>query len=216
MKQTDLILKLKLLKSIQPNSGVLKTIERDVYSRIEVDGSNFVLRQMKLFWGDVSLIFKINPIASYGVVAALAVVVFLSVYTGFLPNELNKTLFYTKIAIASNQYERASLALSYAQTKIATVIFERNAPDQNGIKDISKSIALANTELSELKLMGEEGKYTSAQCKELYRNYQTTLENLDRYIYTSSPNGENKDSVDLLETQILNYEKQAEMKFNLY
>lgn len=216
MKQADLILKLKSLKSIQPDSNILKTIEKDVYSHLETNESNFVLRRIKSFSSNIFLTFKTNPFASYGVAAALLLVVFLSVSTGFLPNEINKTLLYAKIATAPNQYVKASLALAYAQTKINTVNLKRNKPNENGIKDISRSIALANIELSELKLMGEKGKYSSVQCKDLYRNYQTSLENLDHYIATSSTNIEDKESIALLKTQIFNYEKQAEQKLNLY
>lgn len=216
MKQADLILKLKSLKSIQPDYDVLKTIEKDVYSRFETNESNFILRRIKAFSSNVFLTFKTNPFASYGIAAALLIVVFLSVSTGFLPNEINKTLLYAKIATAPNQYVKASLALSYAQTKLDAVNLKRNIHNQNGIKDISKSIALANIELSELKLMGDHGKYTSTQCKQLYRNYQTSLENLDHYITTSSLNREDKESMASLKIQISNYEKQAEQKLNLY
>lgn len=215
MKQEELILKLKSLKSIQPDSNILMDIKKDVDLRIEAGENNFVLKRIKSFLSNVSLTFKANPFASYGITVALVVVIFLSVSTGFLPNEINKTLLYAKIVTAPNRYVKASIALSYAQTKLDSGNLKKNIQSSNGIKDISNSIAIANVELSDLKLMGEKGIYTSAQCKDLYKSFQTSLYNLDQYITASYPNGGDKSTI-LLKTQISNYEKQAEQKLNLY
>lgn len=219
MKQIDVILQLKSLKSIQPDSNVLKTIEKNVYSHLKTDDRNFVWKQIKSFSSNIFLILKIlktNPFTTYSIGVAFLIVVFLSVYTGFLPNEISKTLLYTKIAVAPNQYIKASIALSSAQTKIDSINYTSNKLHKNEIKDISQSIALANQELSALKLMGEKGKYTQSECQELYRSYHTSLENLDHHITASSSNEEDKQSIASLKTQISNYEKQAEQKLKLY
>lgn len=216
MKQADLILQLKSLKSIKPDSSILMSLEKDIHSRLEIDEGNSVWEKMKSFASNIFLTFKTNPFASYGIATALLVVVLLSISTGFLPNGINKTLLYAKIATAPNQYIKASIALSYAQDKINNVRVSSNKLSEDKIKDISQSIAFANVELSGLKLMGEKGKYTSEQCKELYRSYHASLENLDSNITTSFPNEKDKQSIASLKTQISNYENQAEQKLKIY
>src|ERR1035437_9368794 len=147
MKEENLILKLKSLKAVQPDYNVLMDIKKDVDLRIEAGESNFVLQRLKSFLSNFLLTFKANPFASYGIAVALVVVIFLSVSTGFLPNEINKTLLYVKIATAPNRYVKASIALSYTQAKLDPGNLKKNIHSQNGIKDISNSIAIANTEL---------------------------------------------------------------------
>lgn len=216
MKQASIIKKLRSLKLIQPDSETLRATEKNVYFRIKTNQSSSIWEQVRSLSSSAFNIFKANPFGSYSLTVALLVIIVISISSGFLPNKINKTLLYAKIATAPNQYVRARIALSNAQDKINTVNVASNKISENKIKDISQSIALANTELSELKLMGEKGKYTSEQCKELYRNYHNSLENLDHYITTSSLGRGDEQSKAFLKTQISNYEKEAEQKLKLY
>lgn len=215
MKQEDLIKQLKLLKSVQPDSHTLMSIEGEIYSQLEIDKKNSHWDRMKYFSDNVFLI-KSNPFTSYGMVAALFVIVFLSISTGFLPNAMNNTLLYAKIATAPNQYEKAKIAFSYTQTQTETLNNNNNKINPHKLVEISRTITLANTELSALKLVGEKGKYTSQQCQQLYKEYSQYLERLNRLISKKSIDNGDEKSIELLKAQIAGYEKQSELKLKIY
>ncbi len=187
MKQEEIIKQLKQLHKIEPKPDTIAQIKSNIYHNLQIPKPS-------------TFQFKANSFMVYGLAIAFAIFVFLSI----------------RIATSQNQFEKASIALSYAQGKINTVIVASNKLNENKIKDISQSIALANGELSKLKLMGEKGRYTSEQCEELYRSYHASLEKLDNNITTSSTNDADKQSIAPLKTQISNYEKQAEQKLKLY
>ncbi|GEM_PF-2549941 len=216
MKQKDVIEQLKSLKSIRPNSHTLMSIERDIYYQLKIDKRYSVWERMTCFFKDVFLTFKSNPIASYGIAAALLIIVFLSISTGFLPNEINKTLLYAKIAVAPNQYEKAKIAFSYTQAQTDMLDKNNSKLDTYQLTEVSRTIALANTQLSGLKLMGEKGKYTSQQCQELYKEYSQHLEKLDSLLSKVSIDNGDEESIELLKAQIAGYEKESEQKLKVY
>lgn len=215
MKQEEIIKQLKQLNRIEPDLKTLSEIKQDIYFQLQSEEKVSIWDWLKQFTKLPPFSLKANPVMTYGL-AALAIFVFLSISTGVLPNTASKIFLSVRIATAPNQYEKAKVVFSYAQTQIDALNKSNNKLDNYKLTDISRTIAFANTELSGLKLMGEKGKYTSEQCKELYRSYHTSLENLDHYITTSSPNEEDKQSIAPLKTQISNYEKQAEQKLKLY
>lgn len=214
MREEEIIEQLKSLKSIQPDSSVLMGVKKDIHSHLKIGKSDSVCDKVKSYSNHIFPLFKTNPFASYSIVIALFVVILLSIYSGFLPNTMNKVLLYSRIVTAPNQYIKASIALSYAQDKINTL--NANKLDENKTKDISQSIAFANTELSGLKLLGETGIYTSEQCKELYRSYYASLENLDKSTTANSPNDKDNQALASLKVKISGYKKQAEQKLNRY
>lgn len=78
---------------------------------------------------------------------------------------------------------------------------------------MSHSLALANTEMTGLKLIGEKGKYTMKDCLSLYSIYHNSLETMKNTVSTqdnSSPEEEK------LLSEIKQYEKQSEQKLSKY
>lgn len=216
MKQEDLTKQLKLLKSIQPDYHTLLSIERDVYSQLKTDKRYSLWERMKCFPDNAFLLFKANPFASTSIAFTFLIIVFLSISIGFLPNEINKTMLYAKIATAPNQYEKAKIAFSYTQVQTDALNKNDNKLDTYKLKEVSRTIALANTELSGLKLIGEKGKYTSQQCQQLYKEYSRYLEKLDSLLSKQALNNEDQKSVMDLRMQIAVYEKQSEQKLRFY
>ncbi len=216
MKQEDVIRQLNLLKLIKPGSHTLKTIERDVYSQLKINENSSIWERVTCFSKNVYLTFKSNPFPSYTIATVLLIIVFLSISTGFLPNEINKTLLYAKIAVAPNQYEKAKIAFSYTQAQ--TDMLDKNSSkiDTYKLTEVSRTIALANTQLSGLKLMGEKGKYTTQQCQELYKEYSQHLEKLDSLLSKTSIDNGDKKSIEFLKAQIAGYEKESEQKLKGY
>lgn len=215
MKQEEIIKQLKQLNKIEPRPDTIAEIKGNIFLQLRAEE--------KMHWGWLKRFsmpftsqFKANSFMVYGSAIALVIFVFLLIGAGFLPNTANKIFLSVRIATAPNQYEKAKIAFSYTQAQIDALNKSNYKLDKHKLTEISRTIAFANTQLSRLKLMGEKGKYTSQQCKGLYRSYHTSLENLDHYITTSSPNEEDKQSIAPLKMQISNYEKQVERKLNLY
>ncbi len=208
MEQPDVIRQLQSLKSVKPNSHTLRAIERNIFLRLETGERDSVWERIQRLPSRVFVIFKSNPFTAYSTAAVLLIVVYLSISTGFLPGVINTAWFNVKIATAPNQYVKASLALSQAQAKIDNASFT----NETKINDLFRSVALANSELAGLHLMGEEGKYTSQQCQELYRNYLRYLGHLDRILSIQAK----FEPIEQLDAQIKLYEQQAESRLDQY
>lgn len=198
MKDEYVIRKLKLLKKVEPGSGVILAVEKNVYSKIEPE-TGLPFPQ------------KYNPFVFYGL-AAFAFAILLLFATGILPNRFDEAALYSRVALARNQYVKANLALSNAKDKINRLISNKKI-DKNKTSDISRTLAFAQGELSGLKLMGEKGKYTSEECKKLYGEYHLYLEKLKTYFKETNSNGE---EISVLESQIDKYEKESGQKLKLY
>lgn len=198
MKDEYVIAKLKLLKKVEPGAGAVLDVKRRIDSEIK-PGEN------------ISVIFqKPMPFVFYGA-ATLTFAILVLFITGILPNGFGQAVLYSRIVLAQNQYEKADLTLSYTKGKIDGLVSKGKISSSSAL-GISKTLAYANDELSGLKLMGEKDKYSSSQCKELYKSYDVYLWKLDNYLARAGLNPE----INLLRSQIRAYEKESARKLNLY
>lgn len=213
MKQEKLIHQLKMLRKIEPRADTIAEIKQQASLQLRVRKNVDIWVSLRRFRKHFSVMFDAHPFIGFGTAIALAVLALLSVSSGLLPK--TATTIYLSVAMATlpNQYEKAKFALSYTQAQIDALSAGNTAVNTGKLTDLSREIAFADAQMSGLKLMGEKGKYTSGQCKELYRQYHASLENLDHMLLANS---ETKQSIGQLHTQISDYEKHAEQKLNLY
>lgn len=203
MKEKQVINKLRLLKTIQPTHRVLNDMKEGVYQQVGVKNkieSTFGLRE---FLGNISVLIKEYKVASYSFVFALLLIIFLSVSSAFLPNQVHSIVLYGRLAFASNQYQRASIALADATSRFGA--------NGGSVTELSQSLALANTQLDNLKLKGEKGKYTAQQCHQIYQEYLSYLEREEKNVSTR-----NNSSLANVKFQINTYEELAEKKLHMY
>jgi len=198
MKKKQAIKKLQLLQLVQPDNVTLRAIHKTVLSEIPVQ-EQFSIRE----WLSISPVIQL--------VAFGAVVIFLSVLTRFMPDAFEKALVYSKIAAASNQYEKAKIAFAYVNDQFSSM--KNNSFDSSKMESVSQALTLANTQMSGLKLVGEKGKYTSQQCLELYEAYHTDLKNMDRLISSKASQSAQKG---ILASEVEKYDQQSEKKLHNY
>ena len=195
MNDKQVIKKLIILKSIEPDDETLRLIRKRISPPVSIISFDFTKWFIK------------KPLIS---VFALASVVIIFTATVFLfSNFLDKTILYAKITFASNHYEKAKIALSNVQNQVDS--FQKNLPNNTKIKELSSSLALANQEMSGLQLIGEKGKYTSYQCEELYESYHKDLQTIEDTIDQTN-NNQGK----ALISQAKQYDKEAAMKLEKY
>jgi hypothetical protein len=120
-----------------------------------------------------------------------------------LQNSIHSLVLDTRLAFASDQYQKATLALSDTTSRYGS----KQKVVKSDIANMSYALALTNTQMSQLKLKGEDGKYTAKQCHALYQQYLAYLQKEDRFTPQSFSN---------LKFQIKAYKEQAEIKLNMY
>lgn len=193
MNQTDLIKQLKLLGTIQPSPQALKDLKKDIDQRRQTESIEPTRFHRSLFIG-----------MSFMVV----LIIFVLSTSNLLQNSVHLAVLNIRIMTATNQYDKAKIALADSQYTYRADLAT------HPVTEISQSIKLTNTELSALKLKGETGKYSAWQCHELYLEYLAYLQELDHQI--SNIQSKNPPTVSQLKSQISTYEEQAERKLNLY
>src|ERR1039457_6314357 len=159
MKEIEIIKKLSILKSIQPNNSVLENIKSGLDRQIRTEIKVNPQFGLSAFLNNIYILLKPKNYVSYGAAFALLLVIYLSASTGMLQTQIHKIIFYSRLASVSNQYEKASIALADTTDSYKN----REVIDTKKLTEISRSITLANNELAKLKLKGEIGKYTALQ-----------------------------------------------------
>lgn len=208
MKEDKFTQKLKTLKKLEPNSKMLASIKDTVYLSVQNEKKETVLEKCEEFFKHIFIILKTKPLVSYAFVVGIFLIAFIVYNSGFLFNNLHKIELYAEVETAPNQYLKARIALADTQSSYSIdTITDGNATN------LSQSIAFSNTQLSQLKLKGEKGKYTMQECRALYSQYIQYLQTLQNKLAFQN---ENKQSVSKLKTQIISYTEQAEIKVHRY
>lgn len=195
MKDKQIIQRLHMLKSVEPDAATLRLIR----SRVSSPVSGTAIFSFKKW-----LIKK--PLVPLLALASLLIVFTALVY--MMPNFVEDTIISGRVIIASNHYEKAKIALSNVQNKVNSL--QENSPNSSNMKQLSNSLSLANKEMSGLQLVGEKGKYTSYQCEELYESYHKKLQTIKDTI------GQNNSEGKALFLQTEQYDKQANEKLTNY
>lgn len=196
MSEVELVKKIKLLKTIKPASAELDVIGKNIYSHLGIE------QRPETF-----IKFGSQPVIYFGTAFAVIFLAIIFNINNLLPNNIHTLITYTKITAASNQYEKAHIALADIQNKYGTPDMIKSSNSE----DISQSLTLTNNELSNLKLKGEKGTYTSQQCLALYKTYLLYLEKLNKNI---PDNGQ--PSTRLLKSTIAKYKELSEQKLHMY
>jgi hypothetical protein len=198
MKDKQVIEKLQLLRSVKPDEETVRVIHEK--STAQLFGAK---RYNTHKW------FTIPPLVP--IIAFAVILIFFSVVTGFLPNIIHQTVITSEIALASNHYEKAKIAVSDAESQFSFV--KQHPTDANKVAALSHSLALANLQMTKLQLKGEKGKYTMKDCLTLYTSYYNTLESMRKTV-NSQKNP--SDEENQLRREINEYDVQAEKKLHLY
>ncbi len=198
-----------MIKAVQPSEHSLEVMKRDVFYRIQTDK-----RQPSFF-----NVLQLRSAFLYG---TFALAVFLLVLTNSinpLSSVVEKTYLITQITLAQSKYQKATIALSFAQEKITVVKNSNGQLSASQIDDMSQATNLANTQLANLNLIGEKGKYTGTQCQQLYKKYYSYLEEAKNTVALKTANpvdNVSKTSTQLFNTQLEEYEQQAKVKLSHY
>ncbi len=190
MKEQEIINKLTLLKTVRPSQAVITDMKHDIYQKVGI--------------GNKKNTFSNVTIALYGFAFVVLLTVFLSVVL-LLPNPIHTVILYSKLSFASNQYQKVRIV--FADT---TNRFKVNKQLQQQPQEFSRSLALVNREMSELKLKGEKGKYTEQECRRIYHEYLSYLEKEEKSIPLTNR------SFASVKSQINIYEEESEKKLNMY
>lgn len=204
MKEQQVINKLRLLKTMQPAKPVLKDIKQSVYQQMKVEYKTQTFGIQERF-DSIFVLIKSYNVAFYSVSVALLLILFLSASSVFFSNQVHNIILDSKLAVASNQYQRASIALADTTSR-----FGENMPVEQHTQELSQSLALTNAELNSLKLKGEKGQYTAQECHQIYQTYLNYLEKKEKSVFANNP------PLLLVKSQMDMYEEQAEQKLNMY
>lgn len=194
MKEREIIKKLQLLQSVQPEKHMLHAIRKQVEFPNTGEDRLHLTKKFSIF----TLIYPI----------VFASIIMVIITTSLFPDYLENTLTAARIALAVNHYDKAKIALEKIQERTAVLQHANNA---NTIVSFSYTLAVANTQISQLRLVGEKGKYTSYQCLELYESYHKDLEKIQSALHPEKNNNEV-----LLLTQAKLYDKYALAKLKKY
>ncbi len=208
MKENAFIHQLKTLKKLEPTSMMLATIKDTVYHSVQNEKKQTVLEKCGEFFKHNFLILTTKPMVSYAMGIGLFLIAFTVLNSGSLLNKFHNLELYAKVEAAPNQYLKARIAFADTQSS-----YSMKTITISNATDFSQSIAFSNTQLSQLKLKGEKGKYTMQECRTLYDQYIKYLQALQNKLDSQH---ENKQSVSKLEIQITSYKEQAEIKVQRY
>lgn len=190
MNEQKTIRQLKLLKKVKARKSVIEDIYRDISF---ITKTKKPTDSQKIFYSD-----------RYILITSIILLILAAVISQPLTYFFKKSEAITRITLSSNRLTKSSIALSYAIS------------NSNGnAQELSDTIFIVDSQMSSLKLMGEPGKYTTDQCKDLYRTYDAYLNTLEYQIKNSKNKLTSKDKEKLL-NQIDKYEKETDFKLNLY
>ena len=197
MRDKQIIEKIQLLRSIKPDEETIRLIHKQSTAQLFGE-KRYGIRK----WSITSAI---------PYVALLVILLFFFSVSVLLPNSIHTSIISARIALAPNHYEKAKIAVAHAESEFAS--FSQQPNDANKLSDFSQALAIANTQMTNLKLKGEKGKYTMQDCLSLYTTYYTSLESMKQTLI-SQTNSSNKNKS--LYKQINQYDQQAEKKLHLY
>jgi hypothetical protein len=192
MKEKEVINQLHLLQSVQPENRIVQVIRKQVRSPYAVGDGLGLKRGLPIVPMMYTLVF-----------ASIVIIVTLTWFPYFVEN----TITTARIALFANHYEKAKISLAKVDEQMS--LLHNN--DTNTIVTFSHTLALANTQLSELRLVGEKGKYTSYQCLDLYESYHKDLEKIQNTVHPDKNN-----NADSLLTQAKQYDASAIAKLKKY
>lgn len=204
MKEKQAVNKLKMLKTIQPTRAVLNGIKLGIYQQIKAENTNKAYGFQELL-DNIFIFVKSYGTVSYSLAFVLLLIILLSVSSVLFSTKFQNIVLYSKLAFASNQYQKAQIA--FVDT---TGRFKEGKPIDHKALELSQSLALTNAQLNSLELKGEKGRYSAQQCHEIYQKYLNYLENEEKDLSTKNS------SFAKVKFQINSYEEQAEKKLHMY
>jgi len=196
MNDNQVIKKLQILKSFEADAATLRLIRKQISSPGSVT-NRFSFKK----W------FAVKPLVP--VLAMAVILLIFVVLVSFPQNFIENAFVSARITLAPNHYEKAKIALANVQYKVNS--FQKNSSNSGTIKELSRSLAFANQTMSGLQLVGEKGKYSSYQCKELYESYHKDL-----YIIENTVDKSSKPDIKTLGLQAEQYDQQALIKLENY
>jgi len=203
MKEEQVISKLTSLKAINPSQVTLRDIKQGVFQQVKNETNPQSLFYTREAFGTIAHFIQLHKLAFYGL--ALVIVFVLISISFIIPNQFHTVILYSKLAFAPNQYQKSRIALQDVTSR-----FGNNKQTEQNTQELLQSLALANTELSNLKLKGVKGEYTQQECHKLYQEYLN-------YLIKEEKNIPAKDSTfSSVKSQINSYQEQAEKKLHMY
>jgi hypothetical protein len=181
MKDNKIIEKLSLLKSVQPDAETLRLIRKRIPLQKPSDKKFSFYKRL-----------TISPLVP--LVAIACILILLIAIANFIPQ---------------NHYEKAKIAVANANVQFAA--YKKSPTNDQQINSLSHSLALANIQMTNLKLVGEKGKYTMKDCLSLYSTYHASLETMKKSVSSQNSSKEVK-----LLSEIKQYEEQSEKKMHKY
>lgn len=210
MNEIDLIKKIKKLKKLEPEEQTFAKLEERIFLSIQKE--NFISSNKSprpWFIGP-----KFEPVA-LGLLALCLVLLF-TFNIAIFESDLNFISAQTRIAFASNRYDKAQEALRLSEAQLDTL---NKTGNQAQLAYLSNSTDQTNAFMKDLRLVGEPGKYSSAQCLTLYKEYGEYLENLNSTLQSQASNIKNLNDQTILQnlqSKAAQYKNEATTRVKLY
>lgn len=220
MNEDRLIQKLKQLRRLEPSGKDLQILHDKVFSRVKEEEYNSWFNLWEII-PDVFSPMRLRP-AIYGVLAVLlfiilsAAVINRNNHWWQLPESLVAQI---EVITASNKYEKAKVALNLSRIQLMSLKSDQGIDLDRQIEKTANALSKTNTYLASLNLMGEKGKYTNKDCLNIYKEYDQFLGELKNEIdgQTIKTSDETvKKYLQNLQTQVMEYDQQAEKRLKLY
>lgn len=202
MKDQQAIKKIQLLKTLHPTKNTLRKIRESVYYQVQSEHKTQASLSIQERFSTIAALIKSSGVTFYAGMIAFLFIISLSAFVLVFPNQTHTAFLYGRLVFAPNQYEKAHIALEDTKSR-----FANNNTAQSNANELVYSLTFTNTQLDELKLKGENGKYTAQECHQIYQEYLTYLESTEKSISSNNST---------LKSQINAYEEQAEKKLHMY
>lgn len=164
MNEKEMIKKLKLLTKLAPCDKSITRMRVMVLRNIaEEENSSFLPR------------YKDSIQRQYIFISLFSMVVLIGILSfPYVQKNIQPIVFTTKIALASNHYEKAKVSFQEAQLQFAEV----QASPKISVESLMATTLATQQYITKLHLNGEKGKYTQEQCKILHQEYLGYLKKL--------------------------------------
>jgi hypothetical protein len=196
MNEKETIRKLRLLQEVFPDTRTLHVLKGEIFEEIGF-GKRFGLERF-LSFSSFRLRFVLAAVVVFFVVSLVI----------FSTDMISRVTISAEIFFAPDQFHKAQLALGYAESQFNN--------SSSNITSRSQSLTLANTEMSELTLVGEKGKYTMQQCLALYNQYHTYLETMKKVVNSDISSSQDKQGNAVFLSKVKQYDEQAEKRLHKY
>ncbi|HUZ92752.1 MAG TPA: hypothetical protein VNG29_02005 [Candidatus Paceibacterota bacterium] len=216
MNDNRLIQLLEGLKKFEPKEKTISALRGKVFSSVEHVGSAR-MPAPRIGSTRSAVRFLSRPIFLYPA-AALLLVGVITAQGSWPINKFQAAYLETRMALASNGYEKASLSLRLAELELGNAESAGNGSARQ-IAYLSNVTLETNRYMSDLHLVGEPGKYSSGQCLAAYKEYDGYLDELKAAIsagLTTAGDPSLRADLSALLDQANQYQSAANVKLKLY